>query len=131
MGSVRPDLSCRVYPEPVDHFNRLPNSLILLVFNMIGDVKALGRCCVVSKRFHSLVPLVDNVVVRVDCVISEEDGSSLSSAAAAADSASDLLHPPPSVHGAAQTLPISLPIHLCLRVPAARGRVVGHGRRRV
>ncbi|XP_019169952.1 PREDICTED: F-box protein At4g18380-like [Ipomoea nil] len=89
MGSVRPDLSCRVYPEPVDHFDRLPDSLILLVFNMIGDVKALGRCCVVSKRFHSLVPQVDNVVVRVDCVISDEDGSSPSSSAAAAAAASD------------------------------------------
>lgn len=61
-----------------DHFDRLPDSLLLLVFNKIGDVKALGRCCVVSRRFHSLVPLVDNVVVKVDCVISDEDSSSSS-----------------------------------------------------
>ncbi|KAE8659617.1 F-box protein [Hibiscus syriacus] len=66
-------------PEPIDHFDRLPDSLLLLVFNMIGDVKALGRCCVVSRRFHALVPQVENVVVRVDCVISDDDSSASSS----------------------------------------------------
>ncbi|XAR72486.1 hypothetical protein NMG60_11019140 [Bertholletia excelsa] len=82
MASRWPDLATRVYPEPyisldgVDHFDRLPDSLLLLVFNRIGDVKALGRCCVVSRRFHSLVPQVENVVVRVDCVISDDDASS-------------------------------------------------------
>ncbi|XP_028764975.1 F-box protein At5g46170 [Neltuma alba] len=80
MASFRPDLTSRIYPEPdvadVDLFDRLPDSLLLLVFNKIGDVKALGRCCVVSRRFHSLVPQVENVVVRVDCVISDDDSSS-------------------------------------------------------
>ncbi|KAE8713078.1 F-box protein [Hibiscus syriacus] len=66
-------------PVPVDHFDRLPDSLLLLIFNNIGDVKALGRCCVVSRRFHSLVPQVENVVVRVDCVISDDDCSPSSS----------------------------------------------------
>ncbi|KAJ9135840.1 hypothetical protein P3X46_032969 [Hevea brasiliensis] len=83
MTSFRPDPTSRIYPEPeslsVDHFDRLPDSLLLLVFNKIGDVKALGRCCVVSRRFHSLVPQVDNVVVRVDCVISDDDTSPSSS----------------------------------------------------
>ncbi|GER36754.1 F-box family protein [Striga asiatica] len=68
MGSIRSDLRGRIFPEPIDHFDRLPDSVILLIFNQIGDVKALGRCCVVSRRFHDLVPQVDNVVVRVDCV---------------------------------------------------------------
>lgn len=89
MGSIGADLCCRIYPEPVDDFDRLPDSLILLIFNRIGDVKALGRCCVVSRRFHSLVPQVDNVVVRVDCVISDDDPSSNSSASAAAAAAGD------------------------------------------
>ncbi|KAM5587622.1 F-box protein [Rosa sericea] len=86
MSSLRvyPDLTSRVYPEPdhrrIDHFDRLPDSLLLLVFNKIGDVKALGRCCVVSRRFHSLVPQVENVVVRVDCVISDDDSSPSASA---------------------------------------------------
>lgn len=64
-----------------DHFDRLPDSLLLLVFNRIGDVKALGRCCVVSRRFHTLVPQVERVLVRVDCVISDDDGAAASSAA--------------------------------------------------
>ncbi|KAK7303093.1 hypothetical protein RJT34_13993 [Clitoria ternatea] len=80
MSSNRADLGCRIYPEPdassIDHFDRLPDSLLLLVFNKIGDVKALGRCCVVSRRFHTLVPQVENVVVRVDCVISDDDSTS-------------------------------------------------------
>lgn len=80
----RSDPPSRIHPEPpqtleIDHFDHLPDSILLLVFNKIGDVKALGRCCVVSRRFHSLVPQVDNVVVRVDCVISDDDSSSLSS----------------------------------------------------
>ncbi|CAA2958644.1 F-box protein At5g46170-like [Olea europaea var. sylvestris] len=78
MGSIRLDLSGKIYPEPIDHFDRLPDSLVLLIFNSIGDVKALGRCCVVSRRFHSLVPQVDNVIVRVDCVISDDDPASSS-----------------------------------------------------
>ncbi|TKY71951.1 F-box protein [Spatholobus suberectus] len=85
MSSHRADLACRIYPEPdgseIDHFDRLPDSLLLLIFNKIGDVKALGRCCVVSRRFHSLVPQVEKVVVRVDCVISDDDSSSSSAAA--------------------------------------------------
>ncbi|XP_028804560.1 F-box protein At5g46170-like [Neltuma alba] len=80
MSSLRPDPTSRIHPEPdvveIDHFDRLPDSLLLLVFNRIGDVKALGRCCVVSRRFHFLVPQVENVVVRVDCVISDDDSSS-------------------------------------------------------
>lgn len=84
MASMRLDLTSRVFPEPdsleIDHFDRLPDSLLLLVFNKIGDIKALGRCCAVSRRFHTLVPQVDNVVVRVDCVISDDDSSSSASA---------------------------------------------------
>ncbi|KAK9064323.1 hypothetical protein SSX86_015703 [Deinandra increscens subsp. villosa] len=90
MSSLLPDLSTRIYPEPPpcmllpaattaaeggDRFDELPDSLLLLIFNRIGDVKALGRCCAVSRRFHLLVPQVENVVVRVDCVISDDDCS--------------------------------------------------------
>lgn len=83
MGSSRADLNCRIFPEPLDHFDRMPDSLILLVFNKIADVKALGRCCVVSRRFNSLVSQVENVVIRVDCVISADDASSPSSSSSA------------------------------------------------
>ncbi|KAJ4825316.1 hypothetical protein Tsubulata_014156, partial [Turnera subulata] len=70
--------SAKIHPLDADDddlFDRLPDSLLLLIFNQIGDVKALGRCCVVSRRFHSLVPQVHRVLVRVDCVISDDDSS--------------------------------------------------------
>ncbi|KAL3624780.1 hypothetical protein CASFOL_031448 [Castilleja foliolosa] len=82
MASIRLDLGGKISPEPVDHLDRLPDSVILLIFNKIGDVKSLGRCCVVSRRFHYLVPQVDDVIVRVDCVISDDDPSLTSSSAA-------------------------------------------------
>ncbi|OVA19966.1 hypothetical protein BVC80_1447g8 [Macleaya cordata] len=78
MAYLRSDLTVKRWSEEgdgIDHFDRLPDSLLLIVFNKIGDVKALGRCCVVSRRFHGLVPQIDNVVVRVDCVISDDDAS--------------------------------------------------------
>ena len=71
-------MSDLTFSEPQAHFDCLLDSILLLIFNRIGDVKALGRCCVVSRHFHSLVPQVDNVVVRVDCVISNDDSLSSS-----------------------------------------------------
>ncbi|URD99707.1 F-box protein [Musa troglodytarum] len=62
--------------EGIDHFDRLPDSVLLVIFNLVGDVKALGRCSVVSRRFYALVRLVDEVVVRVDCVISDDPSPS-------------------------------------------------------
>ncbi|KZV58270.1 F-box protein-like [Dorcoceras hygrometricum] len=76
MGSMRLDLGSRLHPEQIDHFDRLPESILLLIFNRVADVKALGRCCVVSRRFRALVPQVDDVIVRVDCVISDDDSFS-------------------------------------------------------
>lgn len=80
MGSSRTDLNCTIFPEAVDHFDRMPDSLIVVVFNKIADVKALGRCGVVSRRFNSLVSQVENVVVPVDRVISADDYFSSSAA---------------------------------------------------
>ncbi|CAA7394026.1 unnamed protein product [Spirodela intermedia] len=59
-----------------DCFDRLPDSVLLLVFGKIADVKALGRCCVVSRRFLTLARQVDDVLVRVDCVVSGDDDRS-------------------------------------------------------
>ncbi|ERM99054.1 hypothetical protein AMTRI_Chr01g127120 [Amborella trichopoda] len=61
------------YPIPEDHFDRLPDSLLLIIFNKLEDVKSLGRCFAVSKRFNSLIPEVHNVLVKFDCVISGTD----------------------------------------------------------
>ncbi|XP_062180083.1 F-box protein At5g46170-like [Phragmites australis] len=71
-----------------DHFDRLPDALLLVIFNRIGDVKALGRCSLVSRRFHELIPLVDSVLVRVDCVIPDEPPSSSSPSAPSSPTAS-------------------------------------------
>ncbi|CAF1928828.1 hypothetical protein Bca4012_072085 [Brassica carinata] len=75
---LRSEPVSRIHPEPqplddIDHFDHLPDSLLLLIFDKVADVKDLGRCCIVSRRFHSLVPFVENVLVRVDCVISDDD----------------------------------------------------------
>ncbi|PSR99987.1 F-box protein [Actinidia chinensis var. chinensis] len=53
-----------------DGFDRVPDSLVLLVFNQISDIKTLIRCRVVSKRFNSLVPQADTLLLRVDRVVS-------------------------------------------------------------
>ncbi|XP_074558054.1 F-box protein At5g46170-like [Curcuma longa] len=58
--------------EGIDHFDQLPDSVLLLIFNLVGDIKQLVRCCVVSRRFLAVVPLVDDVVLRVDCAISDD-----------------------------------------------------------
>ncbi|MFS8021093.1 putative F-box-like domain superfamily protein [Helianthus anomalus] len=71
----------QIHPEPLDLFDLIPDSILLLILNNIADVKTLGRCSLLSKRFHSLVPQVQNVVVRVDCVISDDDSTSSSSSA--------------------------------------------------
>ena len=71
-------MSDLTFSKPQSHFDYLLDSILLLIFNRISDVKALGRCCVVSRRFHYLVPQVDNVFVWVDCVISNDDSLSSS-----------------------------------------------------
>ena len=65
--------SSEVQMPVMDHFDRLPDLLVLVIFNKLGDIKALGRCSAISKRFNSLVPQVEDVVVKVDCVISSEE----------------------------------------------------------
>ncbi|KAL0015996.1 hypothetical protein SO802_003065 [Lithocarpus litseifolius] len=82
------DLTFLELQSHIDHFDYLPDSILLLIFNKIGNVKALGRCCVISCHSHSLVPQVDNVVIQVDCVISDDDSSSSSLSTPAISSSS-------------------------------------------
>ncbi|KDP41362.1 hypothetical protein JCGZ_15769 [Jatropha curcas] len=56
----------------MDGFDRLPDSLILLIFNSVSDIKTLIRCLSVSKRFNSLVPQTESLFLRVDRVISPD-----------------------------------------------------------
>lgn len=55
-----------------DHFDNVPDSLVLIIFNKLADARSLGRCAAVSKRFNSLVPLVDDACLRIDRVISPD-----------------------------------------------------------
>uniref|UniRef100_A0A1D1Z5Q5 F-box protein At4g18380 n=1 Tax=Anthurium amnicola TaxID=1678845 RepID=A0A1D1Z5Q5_9ARAE len=52
-----------------DQFDRIPDSLVLLILNRLADVRSLGRCCAVSRRFNALVPLVHDVYVKIDRVV--------------------------------------------------------------
>lgn len=62
----------RIHADPSpdqDQFDRIPDSLVLIIFNKIADVRSLGRCSAVSKRFNALVPLVHDVYVKIDRVV--------------------------------------------------------------
>ncbi|CAA6654468.1 unnamed protein product [Spirodela intermedia] len=52
-----------------DQFDRLPDSLVLLILNKVSDVRSLGHCCAVSKRFSSLVPFVQDIYLKIDRVV--------------------------------------------------------------
>ncbi|CAL9055223.1 unnamed protein product [Musa banksii] len=59
----------RIHADPSlyqDHFDQIPDSLVLLIFNKVADIRSLGRCLAVSKRFNILVPQVHDVSVRID-----------------------------------------------------------------
>lgn len=56
----------------MDGFDRLPDPLILQIFDLVSDTKTLIRCLAVSKRFNSLVPHTDSLVLTVDRVISSD-----------------------------------------------------------
>ncbi|CAD6203400.1 unnamed protein product [Miscanthus lutarioriparius] len=63
--------------EGEDHFDRVPDSLVLLIFNKLADARSLGRCSAVSRRFNALVPLVDDACLRIDRVIPADGGDAL------------------------------------------------------
>ncbi|KAJ9699187.1 hypothetical protein PVL29_008002 [Vitis rotundifolia] len=48
-----------------DHFDGLSDELLSLIFSKVLDAKSLCRCSAVSKRFASLIPLVDAVLLTV------------------------------------------------------------------
>nr|XP_023885920.1 F-box protein At1g78100-like [Quercus suber]POE69018.1 f-box protein [Quercus suber] len=60
----------------MDGFDRIPDPLILFIFNSLSDVKTLIRCRAVSKRFNSLVPQTESLLLKVDRVISPESDES-------------------------------------------------------
>ncbi|XP_058199174.1 F-box protein At4g18380-like [Rhododendron vialii] len=50
--------------EPEDQFQRLPDDVVLNIFDKLSDIQCLCRCVIVSKRFSSLIPLVQTVSIE-------------------------------------------------------------------
>lgn len=48
-----------------NNFDRLPDDIVLFIFNKLWGAQWLCRCSVVSKRFASLVPHINNVSVTL------------------------------------------------------------------
>nr|CAD1817381.1 unnamed protein product [Ananas comosus var. bracteatus] len=68
----------RIHADPsleMDQFDRLPDSLILLILNKLADVRSLGRCLAVSKRFNVLAPLVHDIYIKIDRVVTVDGDS--------------------------------------------------------
>ncbi|KAJ0975405.1 hypothetical protein J5N97_017370 [Dioscorea zingiberensis] len=72
----------RIHADPsldldidLDLFDRIPDSLVLLILNKLADVRSLGRCAAVSKRFNMLVPLVHDIHVKIDRVVTVDGDS--------------------------------------------------------
>ncbi|KAL3514101.1 hypothetical protein ACH5RR_026818 [Cinchona calisaya] len=59
--------------DQADGFDSIPDPIVLHIFSKISDIKTLIRCRSVSKRFNSLVPQADSLLLRVDRVISTTD----------------------------------------------------------
>ncbi|KAK6925552.1 hypothetical protein RJ641_007271 [Dillenia turbinata] len=51
--------------DEIDHFDRLPDPLVLLIFNKIHDHDSLFNCLSVSKRFNSLLPQIDDLFIKL------------------------------------------------------------------
>ncbi|PKA57961.1 F-box protein [Apostasia shenzhenica] len=69
----------RIHADPPldqDQFDQIPDSLVLLILNKVTDVRVLGRCSAVSKRFNALVPLVHDVYMKIDRVVTVDGDAS-------------------------------------------------------
>ncbi|KAG5517449.1 hypothetical protein RHGRI_038005 [Rhododendron griersonianum] len=52
--------------EAENQFQRLPNDVVVIIFDKVSDIKWLCRCFVVSKRFSSLVPRVRTLSIQTN-----------------------------------------------------------------
>ncbi|XP_058199182.1 F-box protein At4g18380-like [Rhododendron vialii] len=50
----------------MNQFQRLPNDVVVIIFDKVSDIKWLCRCFVVSKRFSSLVPRVRTLSIQTN-----------------------------------------------------------------
>ncbi|KAL3529975.1 hypothetical protein ACH5RR_009297 [Cinchona calisaya] len=51
--------------EEEDYFDRLPDPIVLLIFNKVQDAKSLCLSMSVCKRFHSIIPEIDTVHLSI------------------------------------------------------------------
>ncbi|CAH8337578.1 unnamed protein product [Eruca vesicaria subsp. sativa] len=56
----------------MDVFDGLPDAIIVDILNKVCDVKTLLRCSSLSKRFNSLVPQSESLILRLEQVITTE-----------------------------------------------------------
>ena len=57
------------FKQEDDQFDRLPDALLLLIFNKLLDAKTLIRCLSVSKRFASLVSQIHTIFLPLPCFV--------------------------------------------------------------
>ena len=55
----------KINPRTADQFDRLPEAIVLLIFEKIIDAKTLITCLCVSKRFSSFVPESKSVFLKI------------------------------------------------------------------
>ncbi|CAA7406129.1 unnamed protein product [Spirodela intermedia] len=88
----------RIHADPFlfpDQFDRIPDSIVLIVLNKVSDVRSLGQCRAVCRRFNALVPLVQDLYVKIDRVVAVDgDGDdALNSSSSSSSSFSSSLKP--------------------------------------
>lgn len=52
-------------PEEIDHFDRLPDPIVLSIFNKLQDARSLCSSMAVCKRFNNIIPEIDTVSLTI------------------------------------------------------------------
>ncbi|CAN8312913.1 unnamed protein product [Cochlearia groenlandica] len=59
----------------MDVFDGLPDPIIVDILNKINDVRTLLRCTSLSKRFNSLIPHSESLLLRLDSVLTTTESN--------------------------------------------------------
>ncbi|CAA6669180.1 unnamed protein product [Spirodela intermedia] len=71
----------RIHADPFlfpDQFDRIPDSIVLIVLNKVSDVRSLGQCRAVCRRFNALIDRVVAVDGDSDDALNSSSSSSSS-----------------------------------------------------
>ncbi|XP_078436494.1 F-box protein At4g18380-like isoform X2 [Wolffia australiana] len=60
--------------SPDDHFDKIPDAILLIILDKVVDARSLGRCRATCRRFNDIVPLVHNVYLKIDRVLASDGG---------------------------------------------------------